>query len=86
MIKTFEAFLSDTNKDLEHEDIVVAIRDTYNLTKGKKYRLAYPQPEYDDNYLYVHDLYNNTRIGSHKSNFVTEVEYELGDIAKKYNL
>jgi hypothetical protein len=86
MIKKFEAFISDTNKDYEHEDIVVAIRDTLRLEIGKKYRLLYTQPDDSGNYIYVHDLYNNERIGSHKNNFVTEMEYETGEDTKKYNL
>lgn len=86
MIKKFEAFISDTNKDYEHEDIVVAIRDTLRLEIGKKYVVAYPQPDGNENWLYVHDLSNNKRIGSHKDNFVTEMEYETGDDTKKYNL
>ena len=88
MIKKFEAFISDTNKDFEHEDIVVAICDVEGkLKKGRKYRLSYHKPDYDSEiYLYVHDLYNNKLICSHKSNFVTEMEYEIGDDTKKYNL
>ena len=59
MIKKFEAFISDTDKDYEHEDIVVAIRDDgWKLKKGQKYRLAYPQPAGIGNHLYVYDLYN----------------------------
>lgn len=87
MIKKFEAFISDTNKDYDHEDIVVAIGDDGGRLKiGKKYRLLYPQPDGSGNYLYVHDLYNNERIGSHKTNFVSEIEYEIGNNTNKYNL
>lgn len=87
MLKKFEAFIADTNKDYTHEDIVVAIRDDGGRLKiGKKYRLLYPQPDDSGNYIYVHDLYNNERIGSHKNNFVTEMEYETGEDTKKYNL
>lgn len=86
MIKKFEAFISDTNKDYDHEDIVVAIRDGSEIIKGRKYRLAYPQPTIDNYYIFVHDLYNNERICSHKNNFVTELEYELGDDTNKYNI
>jgi hypothetical protein len=87
MIKTYEYFLADCDKDFEHEDIVVAKYDTLSgLKKDHKYRVAYPQPYTDKDFFYVYDLHNNTQIYCHPDHVISEMEYELGGDLKKYNM
>ncbi len=89
MVKKFETFIADTNKDYEYEDIVVAkFNTTGGIKKDKKYILVYPQPTWMNGgtLICVKDIVNNQVFYSNKANFITETEYELGDDAKKYNL
>ena len=89
MIKKFEGFISDRDNSFKYDKIVVSKLDTLNgLKKNRKYKLVYPQSDYaiERGQLIVHDLYNNEIFYGHKNNFISEIEYELGDDLKKYNL
>lgn len=82
MIKKYESFVSEYDHDYDHEDLVVSKHTGNGLIKGRRYIVQ----EIFDDYILVKDISNNQPFYRYKDAFMTEVEYEMGDNLKKYNI
>jgi len=85
MIKKYESFVSDNGDHCYDYDEIVVAKETYDgLIKGHKYIVQ--EMDTDNQAILVKDIINNQPFYRHKDRFVTEMEYEIGQDLKNYNL